>query len=303
MSLLSKVQTGVQKNSQMNVLYGPSGVGKTTFVSQFPNVLVLDIENGSKNLDLARLTSDDIPTYEVLVQTTKDFLTEKHQYKSLVIDSITTLEHYINKSVCAENNVKELGEIAYGRGMAFAKERLKDYITLLKQVQSAGYDVWLIGHSLVKKFSDPTLLQQFDRFSIQGTESFSAEIIRQADNVYFARNDIEVAIDKQTKKAKGIGGDVRTMYTRHNAAYDAKTRLNLPGELPFDYAEYTKAVANNAPRPSSDLIEDIKALITKLKPHDQATAEIAVKKLADAGDKNSQLQIIKNKLIEATKNF
>lgn len=303
MSLLSKVQSGVQKSSYMSVIHGPSGVGKTTFYSKVSGALLLDIENGSKNLDVARLTADDIPNFEVLVQVTKDFLGGGHQYKALGVDSVTTLEHYINKAVCKENNVTELGDIPFGRGVNLSKEKLKDYLTLLKQVQEKGFDVWLIGHSLIKKFSDPQLMQTFDRYTLQAADGFAQEIIRQADNVFFARNEIDVAVDKQTKKAKGIGGDVRTMYTRYNAAYDAKTRLNLPAELPLDYSEYLQAVANNAPRPSLDLIADVKALITKLKPHDPATAETATTKMTEAGDNNEQLQKIKNRLTEATKNF
>lgn len=304
MSLLNKVQSGVVKTSYMSVIHGNSGVGKTTFIANIPQVLVLDIESGSKNLDVARLSADDIPDFNTLIQVTTDFLGGKHAFKVLAIDSITTLEHYINKATCIENgNVKELSEIPFGKGTHLAKEKLKDFILLLKKIQNAGYDVWLVGHSLVKKFSDPTLLQQFDRFTIQAAEGFAQEIVRQADNVYFIKHDVELAIDKQTKKAKGIGDGARTMYTRYNAAYDAKTRLNLPSELAFDYAEYCKAVNDHSPKPTVELVKDIESLLAKLKPHDPTLHGIATEKLAAAAGDNTKLQNIKAKLIDATKAF
>lgn len=304
MSLLNKTQKGIQSTAYMSVLYGSPGVGKTSFIAKIPNVLVLDIESGSKNLDVDRLSGDDVPDFDTLVQVTQDFLAGDHKFKVLAIDSVTTLEYYINKATCLENGkVKELSEIPFGKGVHLSKEKLKDYIALLKKIQNKGYDVWLVGHSLVKKFSDPTLLQQFDRYTIQAAEGFGQEVIRQSDNVYFVKHDVDLAIDKNTKKAKGIGGNDISLYTRFTAAYDAKTRLNLPSELAFDYAEYVKAVSDHSPKPTTELVKDIEALLAKLKPHDPSLHALATEKLSAAAGDNTKLQNIKAKLIDATKAF
>lgn len=303
MSLLAQAKGGIQKHAQMSMLFGPPGVGKSTFISKIKNNLTADIEDGSKSLDMIRLGSESVGNYAQLVDLVSELLTASPlPYTSFTIDSVTTLEHYINKAVCEENSVKELSEIPFGKGVALAKEKLKDFIALLKQLQNKGVDVWLVAHSQVKKFSDPTLLQQFDRFTVQAAEGFGQEIIRQCDNVYFIKYQIETIVDKQTKKAKGIGDGTRIMHTRFSAAYDAKTRLNLPETLAFDYEEFQRLVESYGPKSSSELIKDIEALLVKLAPHDKDTCDIAKEKLAEAIEQkdSAKLQRIKEKLLGAT---
>lgn len=303
MSLLASAKSGIQKHSQMSMIYGPPGIGKTTFLSKIENNLVADIEDGSKSLDIMRVGSETVGNYKQLTELVIELSTSPHPYKALSIDSVTTLEHFINRAVCEENNVKEISEIPFGKGVALAKSKLQEFIVVLKQLQNKGIDVWFIAHSQVKKFSDPTLLQQFDRFTVQCNEGFGQEIIRQCDNVYFVKYDVDTIVDKTTKKAKGVGEGTRTMYTRFSAAYDAKTRLNLPESLQFDFDAYTKAVSEYGPKSSNDIVKDIEALLVKVQAHDQELYTIAKEKLALATGDNTKLQRIKEKLLSATHNL
>jgi hypothetical protein len=300
MSLLSKVSNGVKEHKQISLVYGLPGIGKTTFLSRVGGVLIADIEDSSKALDVARISSSELKDYESLVAFLEEIKTTTHQYKAIAIDSVTTLEHYINNLICSQNGVKEVGEIPYGRGTAAVKEKLKEFMITLRSVANSGIDVWLAGHSLIKKFNDPTLLQQFDRYTLQCNEGFGQEIIRQCDNVYFIKYDVQTSVDKTTKKAKGISDGSRVMYTRYAAGFDAKTRLNLPESIPFDYDEYMKAVQSYAPKASNDIIKDIESLLIKLAPHDQELTALAKEKLAAAKGDNTKLQRIKEKLLDAT---
>lgn len=45
---------GKQKTALKVVVYGPEGIGKSTFAAQFPNPLFIDIEGGTKHMDVAR---------------------------------------------------------------------------------------------------------------------------------------------------------------------------------------------------------------------------------------------------------
>lgn len=301
MSLLAKAKGGVQPHAQLSTIYGPPGVGKTTFVSKVQGLLLADIEDGSKSLDILRLGSDDLPTFEALEGLIQELLTTNHGHKAIAIDSVTTLEHLIAKKICQENTVNELADIPFGKGSLYAKEKLKTFMTKLVDLKNAkNMDIWFIGHSQVKKFNDPTLLQQFDRYTLQCNEAFGQEIIRQCDNVYFVKYDVQTAVDKTTKKAKGISDGSRVMFTRYAAGYDAKTRLNLPESIAFDYDEYMKAVSSYAPKASNDIVKDIEALLIKLAPHDADLTALAREKLAAAGNDNTKLQRIKEKLLDAT---
>ena len=49
------VTSGVQAAPVKTVLYGPEGIGKSTFASHFPDPVFIDTEGGTKRLNVARL--------------------------------------------------------------------------------------------------------------------------------------------------------------------------------------------------------------------------------------------------------
>src|SRR3712207_3723948 len=76
-------------------MFGPAGVGKTTAAIQFPNSYVIDCEKGAENYD--RLITESgsaifqtTDMHEVIAEV-KALLTQKHDYRTLVIDTITTV--------------------------------------------------------------------------------------------------------------------------------------------------------------------------------------------------------------------
>ena len=42
-------------SAQKVVIYGPEGIGKSTFAAHFPNPLFIDTEGSTKSMDVARL--------------------------------------------------------------------------------------------------------------------------------------------------------------------------------------------------------------------------------------------------------
>ena len=49
------ITRGVVPCAQKVVVYGVEGIGKTTFASKFPDPLFIDVEGGTKHLDVARV--------------------------------------------------------------------------------------------------------------------------------------------------------------------------------------------------------------------------------------------------------
>ena len=92
--LRARKPEAVQKRLKL-FMFGPAGVGKTTAAIQFPNSYIIDCERGVENYDKlvtssgsAVFQSNDI--HEVIGEV-KALLTEKHDYRTLVIDPITTV--------------------------------------------------------------------------------------------------------------------------------------------------------------------------------------------------------------------
>ena len=76
-------------------MFGPAGVGKTTAAIQFPNSYIIDCEKGAENYDkLIQQSGSAVfqttDMHEVIAEV-KALLTEKHDYRTLVIDPITTV--------------------------------------------------------------------------------------------------------------------------------------------------------------------------------------------------------------------
>jgi len=76
-------------------MFGPAGVGKTTAAIQFPNSYIIDCEKGAENYDKLITGSDSVlfQTTDIneVIQEVKALLTEKHDFRTLVIDPITTI--------------------------------------------------------------------------------------------------------------------------------------------------------------------------------------------------------------------
>lgn len=93
MALRGKPPEEVTKRLKL-FMYGPAGVGKTTAAIQFPNSYIIDCERGSENYDklIAGSGSVVFQTTDIneVITEVKALLTEKHDYRTLVIDPITT---------------------------------------------------------------------------------------------------------------------------------------------------------------------------------------------------------------------
>src|SRR5438477_2623854 len=76
-------------------MFGPAGVGKTTAAIQFPNSYIIDGERGTENYDKLIQESGSVvfQTTDIneVVAEVKALLTEKHDFRTLVIDPITPI--------------------------------------------------------------------------------------------------------------------------------------------------------------------------------------------------------------------
>jgi hypothetical protein len=93
-ALRAKKPQAVTKRLKL-FMFGPAGAGKTTAAIQFPNSYIIDAERGTENYEKLINASGSVvfttnDMNDVLAEV-KSLLTEKHQYRTLVIDPITTL--------------------------------------------------------------------------------------------------------------------------------------------------------------------------------------------------------------------
>lgn len=108
MPLKGKKPESVQKRFKA-LFFGTAGAGKTTAAIQFPKPYLIDTEKGAENESYTRILREreglifQTQDYEEVIQEIKTLATEKHPYKTLIIDPLTTiynnlLDHYEQKN-------------------------------------------------------------------------------------------------------------------------------------------------------------------------------------------------------------
>jgi len=166
---------------------------------------------------------------------------EKHDFDSVVLDSLDWVEPLIWKSVCDEGKVETIEQYAGGYGKGYVRT-LDLWRTLLKElsVLNEHMHVLLIGHAQIKSFQDPELPTAYDRYQLKINDKAAALVREAADAVLFARFETELV--KTNGKTRAYGEGNRIMYTESRPGWDAKNRFNLPFVLPLDWKVFGDAI-------------------------------------------------------------
>jgi hypothetical protein len=94
MALRARKPEAVNKRLKL-FMYGPAGVGKTTAALAFPHSYIIDCERGTENYDKL-ITANNSVVYQTVdvhecIAEVKALLTERHDFRTLVIDPITPI--------------------------------------------------------------------------------------------------------------------------------------------------------------------------------------------------------------------
>lgn len=228
---------GKQPGAKKVVIYGPEGIGKSTFASRFPDPVFIDTEGSTKDMDVARF--EKASSWEMLLQQIDYVKTAPGLCKTLVIDTIDWAEQMCIQAICDKHHKNGIEDFGYGNGYVYVKEEFGRFLNRLSDVVETGINVVLTAHAQIRKFEQPDELGAYDRWELKlgkKTASQTSPLVKEwADMLLFANyKTLSVATDKDGKKHKAQGGS-RVMYTSHHPCWDAKNRYGLPEETPFDY--------------------------------------------------------------------
>lgn len=227
------VTKGKVKSAIRLVAYGAEGIGKSTFASRFPAPLFIDLEGGTKQLEVDRYPAPD--SWLMLLEEIDSVIEDPGDYETLVIDTIDRAEVLLTAQLLDEAGVDSIEKVGggYGKGYTALKERfLKDFLNRLDKVIAKGVNVTLVAHANSRKFETPDT-PPYDKWELKISKQVAPIVKEWADILLFMNYRVMVIEENGRSKARGKGE--RMMYATHRPTYDAKNRYGLPDEMPLSF--------------------------------------------------------------------
>lgn len=232
-----KVSKGRIPKAKKVVLYGPEGIGKSTFAAQFPDPVFLDTEGSTAAMDVARI---EPLSWTELLGDIKEIINGNVDVpcKTIVVDTADWAEKMCADHVCSMNHWDSISSPGYGAGYRVAWEEFGKLLNLLSEATEKGFNVVITAHAAMRKFEQPDEAGSYDRWELKlqnSPKSNICAIVKEwGDMVLFANYKTIVTDKDKQGKGKGKGGR-RVMYTEHHPCWDAKNRYGLPSEMDFSY--------------------------------------------------------------------
>lgn len=233
---------GKLQTAQKIVVYGPEGIGKSTFAAQFPEPIFIDTEGSTKHMDVARFPKPS--SWTMLLEQVREIKKNPSLCKTLVIDTVDWAERICLDYILAREHKSGLEDFGYGKGYVYLNEELGRLLNALEEIIVCGVNVVLTAHAKMRKFEQPDEMGAYDRWELKlsgSKEKNNSLMVKEwADAVLFA-NYKTFTVKTEANKTKAQGGK-RVMYTTHHPCWDAKNRYGLAPELPFDYQEIAHCI-------------------------------------------------------------
>ena len=237
MSVLSTIKKPDDRPAIVTIL-GDSGLGKTSLACTFPQSIVIRAEDG-----LSAIPADRRPDAFPIIHKVDDvweqlmaLVKEDHDYKTVVIDSVTALERLFIQHVIDSDpkNPRSINQAmgGYGAGLAAVAtmhQRVRKACGMLNERK--GMHVVFIAHADTETIELPDQ-DPYTRYSLRLGKRSVAPYVDDSDVVGFLKLQTFTTGDGERKKAMSDGTRVLVCYA--TASNVSKNRYGIEDDIIFE---------------------------------------------------------------------
>ncbi len=236
-SLLSTITKPAARPAIVTIT-GEPGVGKTILASTFPNPIFIRAEDGMESIPLDK-RPDAFPVIdkvESLWEQLTTLIKEDHQYKTVVIDSVTQLETMFGEHVIDSDpkQPKSLAQANGGYGAGYgAVSALHGRVRKAAKIlnEKKGMFVVFIAHSETSTIELPDQ-DPYSRYDLRLHKKSVPHYSDNVDMVTYLRLETFTTGDGERKKAISSGNRIAVCHT--DAAQISKNRYGIKEPVEVD---------------------------------------------------------------------
>ena len=117
LSAITRTKVTTELGASNVLLYGKPKVGKSTLASQIPNAIFAATEKGYNYL---QVNAVDIHKWEDILELGAAFTTQKHPYKTVIIDTCDIAYKHCEKYIMDKHQVNHPSDLGFGKGFSLA---------------------------------------------------------------------------------------------------------------------------------------------------------------------------------------
>lgn len=248
LSSLKSTKQQAQERPSLLTVYGVDGVGKTSFAAEWPSPVYITTAGERAPSDIDLPTPGTVESIDNLYDIVGELLDRdddgnlKHEFKTVIIDSIDGLEPLIWKATCARIGATAIDDssagsvAAYGRGYREADVEWVEFTDAMDALIASDMNVILLAHPGIVTFNSP-ISDPYSRYDLKTHKRASALIREKSDIVAFINYRVSLVKADPSKKhtTHHAEGKERYIHLSENAGFVAKCRHQAPDS--FKYAK------------------------------------------------------------------
>lgn len=225
------------------IVYGGAGIGKTTFGACAPSPVFIQTEDGLGDLDATSFPL--ATTFDDVMGALQTLYTEKHDFKTLVVDSLDWLEPLVWQKVCTTHNQPSIESFGFGKGYVESLSVWRTFFEGITALRDAkDMTVVMIAHSQVTRIEDPSL-PAYDSTGLKLHKRAAAISEEFADVILYCTNQINTITEDKgfnNKRVRATSSGDRIMHTVGQPSFLAKNRFSLPSPLPLSWEAFAESM-------------------------------------------------------------